>query len=173
MQAPSQPPTPDASLTRRLTAGVYDLFLLFAVAFFYSMTVTLIANALGYQPTGLALEEAGETMTLKASEEYQPMLNGLLYQLGLYLSLAAFYVGFWRTRHATLGMQTWRLKLIDNQGNAPTWQQLIVRVTTGTVSLLFFGLGFFYSLIDKQNRTLHDIASGTRVIVLPKPQKKP
>lgn len=161
----------DASLTRRLTAGVYDLFLLFAVAFFYSMAVTLVANALGYQPEGLVLEDAGESMTLKANEEYQPMLQGVLYQLGLYLSLAAFYLGFWRTRHATLGMQTWRLKLTDNQGNPPTWQQLVVRVIAGTASVFCFGLGFLYSLIDKQNRTLHDIASGTRVIVLPKPPK--
>ena len=81
---------PDARFLRRITAGVYDLFLLFAVAFMYSMIVTLIANALGYEPTGLSLESSGEDMTLSADEEYQPMLSGPLYQLGLYLSLAAF-----------------------------------------------------------------------------------
>jgi len=162
---------PDATLARRATAGIYDVFLLFAVAFMYSMAITLIANALGVQPVGLALEESGETMTLTANQEYQPMLQGVLYQLGLYLSLAIFYVGFWRARHATLGMQTWRLRLIDYQGNPPTWSQLTIRVVAGTLSLFCFGLGFVYSLIDRQNRTLHDIVSKTRVVVTPKPTK--
>lgn len=162
---------PNATLARRMTAGIYDSLLLFAVAFLYTMAVTLIANSLGYQPEGIALQEAGETMTLTASNDFQPMLRGALYQLGLYLSLTAFYIGFWRTRNATLGMQTWRLVLIDNEGHMPSWKQLIIRALTGTLSLFCFGLGFLYSLIDDQNRTLHDIASGTRVVVTPKTEK--
>ena len=161
----------DARLARRLTAGIYDVFLLFAVAFLYTMVVALIANAMGLEPQGLVVEESGETMKLTADDEYRPMLHGVLYQLGLYLSLALFYLGFWRTRHATLGMQTWRLRLIDTQGNPPSWKQLLIRALTGTLSLFCFGLGFLYSLIDKQNRTLHDIASNTRVVVIPKPTK--
>lgn len=159
---------PNASFLRRITAGLYDLFLLFAVAFLYTMVVTVVANSLGYEPSGLVLEDAGENMRLSANEDYQPMLNGPLYQLGLYLTLLAFYIGFWRTRSATLGMQTWRLRLIDLDGNRPRWKQLIVRALAGTASLIFFGLGFVYSLIDKQNRTLHDIVSSTRVVVTPK-----
>ena len=157
----------DATLARRLIAGVYDLFLLFAVGFFYSMILTVTASALGYQFSGLALAEAGKTMTLTANDEYQPVLRGLLYQLGLYLSLCGFYLGFWRFRHATLGMQTWRMRLISAEGSQPSWGQLIIRALVGTVSLFVLGLGFIYSLADKQNRTLHDIASGTRVIVTP------
>lgn len=160
---------PDASLARRLTAGIYDMFLLFAVAFLYGMAMTLIANALGYETSsGLGLEVTGEDMTLKADEDFQLLLQGPLFTLGLYLSLAGFYIGFWRVRRATLGMQTWRLRLIDQQGNAPTWGQLIMRVVIATLSLFCFGLGFLYSLIDKQNRTLHDIVSKTRVVVTPK-----
>lgn len=174
MQNPelSTPPNvaslPNASLLRRLTAGIYDLFLLFAVGFLYTMIVTLIANELGVEPEGLMLEDGGDTMKLSASDDYQPMLHGALYRLGLYLSLASFYIGFWRTRSATLGMQTWRLQLIDIQGNKPNWTQLVVRALMGSLSLFFFGLGFLYSLIDSQNRTLHDIASGTRIVVTPK-----
>lgn len=164
---------PDATLTRRLTAGIYDVFLLFAVAFFYGMTMTLIANALGYETSsGLGLEEAGEDMTLKASDDFELLLKGPLFTLGLYLSLAGFYVGFWRSRHATLGMQTWRLRLIDVSGKPPSWGQLVIRVIAGSFSLFCFGLGFLYSIIDKQNRTLHDIVSRTRVVVTQKPTKK-
>lgn len=159
---------PNATFARRITAGVYDVFLLFAVGFFYTVILTIIANSMGIQPSGLSLQESGENMTLAASEEYQPVLQGVLYQLGLYICLAGFYLGFWRKRNATLGMQTWRLKIINLDGHKPSWRQLIIRVLTGTVSLLFFGIGFFFSIFDKQNRTLHDIASQTRIIVTPK-----
>lgn len=159
---------PNATFARRITAGVYDSLLLFAVAFLYGLTVILIANALGYDTSsGLTLVEAGEDMTLKDSGNFHLPVSGSLFGLGLYLSLAAFYAGFWRTRNATLGMQTWRMVLIDNQGHAPSWKQLIIRVLAGTLSLFCFGIGFLYSLIDPQNRTLHDIVSGTRVVVIP------
>ena len=159
---------PKATLRRRITAGIYDLFLIFAVAFLYSMIVTLIANALGYQPTGLKLQESGETMRLVATDEYQPMLNGSFYKLGLYASLVAFYMGFWRTRSATLGMQTWRLRLISVDGSRPSWKQLFIRAFSGSISLTVFGLGFVYALLDKQNRTFHDIMSNTSVVITPK-----
>lgn len=163
---------PNASFARRITAGIYDGFLLFAVGFFYTVILTIIADSMGYQPTGLSLQESGDTMTLSSNETYQPVIHGILYQMGLFLSMSAFYLGFWRSRSATLGMQTWRLKIIDLHGYRPSWNQLIIRVFAGTASLLFFGIGFFYSIIDKQNRTLHDIASNTRIIVTPKTNTK-
>jgi len=163
---------PNATFARRITAGIYDVFLLFAVGFFYTIILTIIVDAMGYQPTGLSIEESGETMTLAASEEYQPIVRGIFYQLGLYLALAGFYLGFWRSRSATLGMQTWRLKIISLEGNKPSWRQLLLRVLAGTASFMFFGIGFFYSIIDKENRTLHDMVSKTRIVVTPRPNKK-
>ncbi|MEO6103533.1 MAG: RDD family protein, partial [Pseudoxanthomonas sp.] len=37
-----------------------------------------------------------------------------------------------------------------------------------TVSLLLGGLGFWWAWVDRDRLTLHDRASGTRVIRLPK-----
>jgi uncharacterized RDD family membrane protein YckC len=156
---------PNARFFRRLVAGIYDLFLLFAVSFFYTAMVMLVIHTLGLDSSeGLLLESVGEDMTLTATDEYQPLLSGPLYNLGLYLSLALFYVGFWRKRSATLGMQTWRLRLITETGEKPGWKQLWVRALAGT----FFIIGLPWSLMDKQHRTLHDLVSGTRVVVLPK-----
>jgi len=156
---------PNASFGRRIVAGIYDLFLLFAVGFFYTAILMLIVHLTGTdKPIGLLLESAGEQMTLTATSEYKPLLSGPLYNLGLFISLVMFYVGFWHTRSATLGMQTWRTQLITQDGKKPNWKQLWVRALVGT----FFILGLPWSLIDKQNRTLHDLASGTRVVVLPK-----
>ena len=159
---------PNASFLRRIVAGIYDLFLLFAVGFFYTAILMLVAHAIGIdESSGLMLESAGEQMTLTASDDYHPLLSGPLYKLGLFMSLTLFYVGFWHTRSATLGMQTWRLQLITPEGGKASWKQLWLRALVGTC----FIIGLPCSLIDKQNRTLHDIASGTRVVVLPKHKK--
>ena len=156
---------PNASFLRRIVAGIYDLFLLFAVGFFYTAILMLVAHLIGAdESSGLLLDSSGEQMTLTATSDYSPLLSGPLYNLGLYLSLVMFYVGFWHTRSATLGMQTWRTRLITLDGGKPGWKQLWIRALVGT----FFIFGLPWSLIDKQNRTLHDLASGTRVVVLPK-----
>ncbi len=169
MQSVDLESLPSANLLRRMAAGIYDLFLLFAVAFLYTLIATLIMQHLGLEPRGLSVEAPpGSSSVLIADEDFRPMLNGPIYQMGLYLSLALFYISFWRTRSATLGMQTWRLRLTDLDGNRPSWAQLTLRALAGTVSLTVFGLGFLYSLLDKHNRTLHDIVSSTQVVVTPK-----
>ncbi|MEQ9568425.1 MAG: hypothetical protein RLN85_21875, partial [Pseudomonadales bacterium] len=82
---------PNASFLRRIVAGIYDLFLLFAVGFFYTAILMLIAHLIGAdESSGLLLESSGEQMTLTATSEYSPLLSGPLYKLGLYLSLVMF-----------------------------------------------------------------------------------
>lgn len=162
---------PDASLLRRFAAWIYDLFLIFAVCFAYVAIATLVATKLGYTQEDLVVVDNGENMTLIADDQYQPMLNGPLFQAGLILAVVLFYVGFWLKKGATLGMQTWRMHLIDLDGNRPDLKACIVRCAAATGSLIFFGIGYFWCLFDSQNRTLHDIASKTRVVVGPKTKK--
>lgn len=163
---------PDASLLRRLAAWIYDLFLIFAVCFAYVAIVTFIAAKLGIQQDDLSLTTDGDNMTLVADSDYQPILSGPLFQAGLIGVIAIFYIGFWLKKGATLGMQTWRMHLIDLEGNRPDLKTCAIRCAAATASLGVFGLGYIWSLFDSQNRTFHDIVSKTRVVVHPKNKKK-
>lgn len=163
---------PDASLLRRVAAWIYDLFLLFAVGFSYAAIFIFISNLMGVEQQNLTLVENGENMTLIAEDGYQPTASGPLFQIGLAIVLMAFYVIFWITKGATLGMQTWRLELIDLAGNRPNIRICLLRCVLAAASFLCFGLGYLWSLIDSENRTMHDIISRSRVVVHPKIPKK-
>ena len=161
---------PNASLRRRFAAWIYDLFLLFAVAFAYSAVGAIILVSLGAEANNLSVEQRGEDLTLVESEagEFQPFLRGPLFQLGLATVLMAFYVVFWIKRGATLGMQTWRMELIDLDGNRPTVMICIKRCGLAILSFCCFGVGYLWLLFDREKQTLHDKLTKTRVVVHPK-----
>jgi len=159
---------PDASLLRRFAAWTYDLFLLFAIGFAYSAVAMIFLQTTGVEQEHLVLIEEGENLTLIADDAYQPILRGPIFQLGLGAVLLLFFVGFWLKKGATLGMQTWRMKLITLDGERPKVGACVLRALLAVVSFCCFGLGYFWSLWDKNNRTAHDILSKTRVIVYPK-----
>lgn len=160
---------PDASLLRRVAAWIYDLFLLFAVSFAYGAMANIIALSMGAEPTNMSVVPDGENMTLVASDgDFQPFLQGPLFQLGLLIVLMSFYVLFWIKRGATLGMQTWRMEIVDLDGRRPNIPTCVFRCAVAIASFTCFGLGYFWSLWDGQNRTAHDIFTKTRVVVHPK-----
>jgi uncharacterized RDD family membrane protein YckC len=76
----------------------------------------------------------------------------------------------WRRGGQTIGMRAWRLRLVAVGGPArtPGWGALVVRYGVAALSLAAFGLGFLWSLFDRERRTWHDIASRTRVLRQPK-----
>lgn len=161
---------PNASLRRRFAAWIYDLFLLFAVAFAYSAAATIVLVSLGIEASNLSVEQRGDDMTLidSSSGDFQPFLRGPLFQLGLAMVLMAFYIVFWIKRGATLGMQTWRLELIDLNGNRPNLKTCVLRCVLAIVSFGMGGLGYFWLLFDPDKQTFHDRVTKTRVIVHPK-----
>lgn len=163
----------DASLLRRFAAWVYDLFLLFAVAFAYGGIVYFLVDSIGIEQNNLSIVENGDNTTLIAdpNTEFKPFMDGPLYQLGLLLVLVGFYVLFWIKRGATLGMQTWRMELVDVNGKRPGFSKCVLRCFAAVLSFLCLGLGYFWSLYDSNNRTAHDILTGTRIVVHPKQAK--
>lgn len=165
---------PNASLLRRMAAWIYDLFLLFAVAFAYGGIVAIIVVSLGVEPNNLSVVENGEDMTLVGNDpnHFSPLLDGILFQAGLISVLIGFYVLFWIKRGATLGMQTWRMELIDLEGGRPGFRICVLRALAAAVSFACFGLGYLWLLFDAEKRTAHDILTKTRVVVHPKSDKK-
>ena len=84
------------------------------------------------------------------------------YVTGLYATLS------WRRGGQTLGMRPWRLRLATAGDGVPGWGALWLRHAVGALSLLASGLGFWWAWFDREGRTWHDRASGTRLVRLPK-----
>ena len=81
----------------------------------------------------------------------------------------AFYLYFWTFKGQTLGMQVWRLVVIQPSGGVLSRQQAIQRFLVATPSLGCLGLGFFWMMANPERAALHDLLTGTRVVLLPKP----
>jgi len=123
----------------------YDLFLLTAILFLATAIVNAINNG-----------EATDS-----SMAYTIFLRFYL------ASIIFFYFGwFWTHGGQTLGMKTWKIKLISNNSQTINWKQVTIREITAVISWAFLGLGFIWSLFDNQKRSWHDISSNTRLIDL-------
>lgn len=98
---------------------------------------------------------------------YAIVLPGPVLVLHVFLVLGVYFIWYWRHGGQTLAMQTWRLKIVDRAGGAPTLQQLLLRYALSWPSLLFYGAGLLWCLLDRDGQFLHDRLAGTRVIYVP------
>jgi len=88
------------------------------------------------------------------------------------LSVCFLYLGgCWRYGGLTIGMRAWRVKLVSGNNAMISWPVCLLRFLTAAVSLAAFGLGFFWALFDKKNRTWHDRAAHTLLILDPHRKK--
>lgn len=144
------------SLLRIFASMVYDSLLLAAISIAYGAIVVGIRVALFGQP------EAGQRIQWG-------LPAGILITLGWLLSLMFFYIYFWQKFGQTLGMKTWRIQLVDAKTNQlVSRSQAYKRSAAAVISLAFFGVGYWFSLIHLQRRLLHDVLSGSRLILLKK-----
>lgn len=76
----------------------------------------------------------------------------------------------WRHGGQTIGMKSWRIKCVDENdiSQAISWKQSMIRFCVAIISWLVVGLGFIWLYLNSQNRTWHDMASSTQLIILPK-----
>jgi len=132
---------------KRLLSFVYDLLLLWAVV--------IVSFALLYIPVSLlsGLEEFG---------------NHPLVKLYLLFVIVWFHLWFWHKDGQTLGMKSWRLKLVRDDEKPITWPDVIRRYLAGLLSLSCLGLGFIWILVDPEGKAWHDRLSSTHLILIPK-----
>lgn len=95
------------------------------------------------------------------------MPPGWVLWLHLFIVLGLYFVWYW-TRHGhTLAMQTWRLKLVRAEDGRPVDTRLAcLRFVLSWPSLLCFGLGLLWALLDRDRQFLHDRVAGTRIVLL-------
>lgn len=127
---------------RRLAAMLYDWLLLFALML---VATSLITLPLG-MPSGIGL---------------------VLFQTFTFLLLPAlFFTGFWVRGGQTLGMRSWRIRVVTSTGHRLTWLIALRRLLAAILSLIPCGLGFIWILFDQDRLAWHDRLSGTRLILL-------
>ena len=148
---------PAAGMVRRLAALFYDSLLCIALM----MVVTLL-----YQQVLLRLLYGSEQLQQLADAgrlDIEPLLSTLLL-----FSLFGFFAKFWTHSGQTLGMQVWGIRIQNADGTAIDLWQALLRFLIALVSLLCLGMGYWWMLLDKQNRTWHDMYSESQAVQLPK-----
>lgn len=147
---------PPASLSKRLIALVYDAFILTALSMAYSALATGAMVALGGAE----------------SPNYRPMQNGPWFALGWVITLVAFYWFFWKRAGQTVGMRAWRLKVISNDGKPLSHKQCLLRIVVAPLALGLGGAGYLWCWCNRDKAAWQDIASDTRVVMVPKTKDK-
>nr|WP_314541632.1 RDD family protein [uncultured Massilia sp.] len=161
--------TPPPSIKRRLTAMVYETFLLAAVE--------MLAVALWLVVTG---------------NRHDPLFQHGL-KAWLFLVTGAYFVYAWTNSGHTLAMKTWRLCVVTNDGARLPLRTAVLRYLAAwgfflpaLLACAAFGLHgkgaiaaaivvgvvawSMTALFDKDRRFLHDRLAGTRIVAVPKPQ---
>jgi uncharacterized RDD family membrane protein YckC len=158
------------TIKRRLTSMVYEILLAFAALFLPFLVFEIVTKA-----SHTALVEH-------------------MRQALAFLVLGVYFVHQWTRKGQTLAMQTWRIKLVQPGHERLPMRTALVRyllawlwVLPGIVvayaadlsnknklyaifaSVLLWSLT---ALLDKDRQFLHDRLAGTRLVQLPKPEKK-
>lgn len=127
------------SIFRHLMIILYDSLLLMSVLFFAG----LIALALN---DGQAIGQGNPFF--------------LIYLVGVSF---IFYGWFWTHGGQTLGMRSWKVRLITSDGTEVTWQRAFIRCAITLISWLPFGIGFWWQYLAKGRLSFADRLSGTQL----------
>lgn len=160
MQDPPRDPAPEqpAPLWRRLGAIVYDAFLLAGLL--------VVASALVTVPLGLGLGRDAADAVFRSAAFRTPFFAYCV------ATVAAFHGWFWTHGGQTLGMRAWRIRVLREDGSALRAGDAARRWLAALLSWLPCGLGFLWSLVDRERLAWHDRLSGTRLVVVPKAPRR-
>jgi len=147
----TEPSSKRPGLWRHILAMVYDMFL---VAPLFMANAFVLVTLFG--PTDDASRATVPSWLMQATS---------------FVIVVLFFTLFWRKSGQTLGMQAWRIKLVDSNGQPPSIGQCVARCIVALISFAPLGLGFWWSLVDPSGLRWHDRATGTRLVLLPKRQK--
>lgn len=171
-----------AKPTTRIVAIVYDGMLILALLFLVGTMLTVIGTLLTME-TGTESSQAQSLPTWYQNFIMTP---------SFILTLVGFYGIFWRRGGQTLGMQTWRLKTVNNAGHLLTWGQSFKRILAASLMPLIFGLigsviggsrailltsaflglifNYAFCLFNRRGLAVQDMLSNTITLKMPKQQ---
>ena len=134
-------------LLRRLGAMLYDALLLLALL--------MLATALLMPISRGAIQ-----------------IDNIAYPLYLLSIATGYFVYFWLRHGQTLGMRTWKIRLVRADGQALTLGDTLRRLVFSVLSWLPLGLGFWRILFSHQRLAWHDRWSGTLLVMVMSRQRK-
>ncbi len=137
--------TENCTFLRRMGAILYDTLLVFSVLLFATIPYLLI--------TGGEAIDSGDR----------------IFQIYLLLIMALYFILPWKIRGQTLGMQSWKIKVVSESGEQISWGQAIKRILFSAFSWLPAGLGYFWILFDREKLAWHDRLSKTQLVHFKKP----
>ena len=144
------------SLFKRLLSIIYDLFLLIAICFIVAVTMSIFTTFL--MNDGNAITE----------EHPFYLINQIFMLITIFVTGFLFYIWFWSHGGQTLGMKTWMLRLVSENGAAIDKKQAATRALAAVLSWSVLGLGFLWCFVDARKRTWHDILSSSYLVQLEK-----
>ena len=124
---------PPASFFRRIAALFYDTLIL--------LSLLILASAIIVSLNG-GKEVSHESTLFK------------FYLLGV---IILYFALSWTYGRQTVGMRAWRLFLVTRDGQNLTMTQAIARCSLAILTLLSFGIGYWWMLFNKQKQSLHDM----------------
>ena len=127
------------SLPRRVLVIIYDSILLAAVFIFTSLPIII--------PFKITIEHT-----------FYP-----LYIIYIYFIAFIFFAWNWTHGGQTLGLKTWKIKLIADSGKNVTWKQSFLRYIGSLICWLSCGIGFLWCYTNKDRLAWNDIISKTRL----------
>jgi uncharacterized RDD family membrane protein YckC len=140
-----------APFWRRLAAMAYDSILVLSI---WMVVTFLVLQMFGIEN---ARTVDGDAVAL------DPLYKNVLFSAML-VSAWAFFGWFWTHSGQTLGMQAWRIRVVQNDGTSITAVQSGIRFILAIVSFVALGLGYLYILINPDKAAMHDKLSGTRMV---------
>ncbi len=126
------------NLLRHIAVIAYDLFLLIAVLLVAALIVVAVNGG-------------------------QAISTGNPFFLS-YLILVSFlfYGWFWTHGGQTIGMRSWKVRIISHGDNI-SWNQCFRRFITALISYPILGIGLWWQYISHTRATWPDLCSGTRL----------
>ena len=147
-----------APFWRRIAALIYDGLIVIAISLItWSLLLTTHIVLFGSP-------ESGERIQLHGFEKF-------LYLIVLIITNLFYFCWFWLKAGQTTGARTWRIQVITEDGLPLSTNKVMLRAGIMLISLCFCFFGYLWILLDKKNRSWHDLTAQTQVIVLPKPNK--
>jgi uncharacterized RDD family membrane protein YckC len=106
-------------------------------------------------------------MMLVGSDATHGIKQAFFY-LHLWISIGVYFVWCWHKSGQTLAMQTWQLKVLNLDSTLLSVNKAIARYVLACISLILFGLGFVWAIVDRDKLFLHDRLLKTHIIYVPR-----
>ncbi|MEO1957187.1 MAG: RDD family protein [Methylophilaceae bacterium] len=134
----------NVSLLKCLAACLYELLSLVAI---WLLCTAIFLGLFGHEDTAL---------------------KHLCLQIVLWVMTGAYFIICWMRTGQTLAAQAWKIRLVDSGGATLGTSQAAIRYVLASISLLVFGLGYLWALVDKEHLFLHDRMLKTHFIKVDK-----